>query len=77
MALAAASCVVAAEPTRMLPAPPVQIMDLRANAAGDLYDRTATNVLWMSMQNPAEGWKALALDPIVDLTENAGGRRGL
>ncbi|MBM4148888.1 MAG: hypothetical protein FJ224_07575 [Lentisphaerae bacterium] len=57
---------------RTLPAPPGQVMDLRANAAGDLYVRTATNVLWMDIQNPEEGWNALALDGVVDLTENAG-----
>jgi hypothetical protein len=74
MALAAAlgATVAAAEPVRTLPAPPGQILDLRANAAGDLYVRTATKVLWMDLQNPAEGWNALALDGVVDLTENAG-----
>jgi hypothetical protein len=62
----------AAEPVRTLPAPPGQILDLRANAAGDLYVRTATKVLWMDLQSPEEGWNALALDGVVDLTENAG-----
>jgi hypothetical protein len=61
-----------AEPVRTLPAPPGQILDLRANAAGDLYVRTATKVLWMDLQHPEEGWNALALDGVVDLTENAG-----
>ncbi len=47
IALTVAYCAAAAEPTRMLPAPPGPILDLRANAAGDLYVRTATKVLWI------------------------------
>ncbi|MEI6210940.1 MAG: hypothetical protein WCR06_04875 [bacterium] len=62
----------AAPPVRTLPAPPGQILDLRANAAGDLYVRTATKVLWLDLQHPKEGWNALALDGVVDLSENAG-----
>jgi len=61
-----------ADPVRTLPAPPGQILDLRANADGDLYVRTATKVLWMDLQSPEEGWNALALDGVVDLSENAG-----
>jgi hypothetical protein len=45
---------------------------MRVNAAGDLYVRTATNVVWMNLQTPAEGWRALALDGVVDLAGNAG-----
>jgi hypothetical protein len=67
-----AVAVSAAEPVRSLPAPPGQILDLRANAAGDLYVRTPTKVLWMDLQSPEEGWNALALDGVVDLSENAG-----
>jgi hypothetical protein len=71
MTLAMLSLSVAAEPVRPLPAPPGQILDLRANAAGDLYVRTATNVLWLSLQYPAEGWQPVPLEQVVDLTENA------
>jgi hypothetical protein len=72
MALTAASCVIAADPVRTLPSPPGQILDLRANAAGDIYVRTATKVLWMDLQHPEEGWIALALDGVVALTDNTG-----
>ncbi|MFZ4396373.1 MAG: hypothetical protein ACOYOU_12190 [Kiritimatiellia bacterium] len=72
IALAIFSLSAAAEPVRMLPPPPGQIMDLRANAAGDLYIRTATDILHLSLTHSEDGWKALALGPVVDLTENAG-----
>jgi hypothetical protein len=57
---------------RALPSPSGDVLDLRANAAGDLYVRTATNVLWLSLRNPESGWKPLALEGVVDLSENTG-----
>jgi len=63
---------VSAEPVRTLPAPPGKILDLRANAAGDLYVRTATNVFHLPLHEPDAGWKAMPLDRVDDLSENAG-----